>query len=426
MKVVHLSQTDGGAGAGRAAYRIHRSLLDRDVNSLMIVADKRTKDETVHLAKSGRVGQFRMQLDSYREAKLSRKIGKNPSVFYSPAKYGAYSPAKDVRVQSADVICLYWINGGYILPEKLHSLSQPIIWRLSDVWAFSGGCHYSGGCERFMDMCGNCPQLMEAKANDVSRKLWQRKQRAWKSLNLTIAAPSQWIAGLARKSSLFQNKRIEVISTGVDIEKYKPVNRERARSKFGIPEGKMTILFGAMDPSGDKRKGFDLLRSALEILSKTQFKEDLLPVILGNAPQAMIEALPLPAISLGYLSDDQSLTQAYSAVDAVVVSSLEDNLPNVALEAIACGTPVIAFNVGGMSDVISHGENGYLVELVNAESLARGIEWIFADKIRQQYLRENSRLIAEKKFSLAKQTTEYIKLYKDVIYHQRQQRKSFI
>lgn len=415
MKVVHLSQTDGGAGAGRAAYRIHSSLLTMGLDSSMIVGEKRTVDDTVGLAADGWLGRWRSRIPAYLEAKYARRLTRNGTGPFSPASFGHFNPATDERVRNADIICLYWINGGFIRPEGLTGLSGPVVWRFSDIWPFSGGCHYPGDCQRFTGSCGACPQLVEQIEEDCSRRLWQRKAYAWRDVDLTLVAPSRWIADLARKSSICSGRRVEVIPTGVDLDRFRPLDRMEARARFGIPQDRLVILFGALDPGGDTRKGFGQLRSALEILRQGPLRERLFAAVLGDVPLQGCALLPVPGIFLGRLGHDDQLASAYSAADVVVVPSLEDNLPNVALEASSCGAPVVAFDTGGLPDIVEHMHNGYLADLSDAYDLANGIQWVLDDAGRRRRLAENARSVAEQKFSLIGQAKAYLRLYEELV-----------
>lgn len=373
MKVVHLSQTDSGAGAGRAAYRIHRSLLAMGLDSSMIVGEKRTSDDTVGLAVDGWLGKWRSRVPAYLESKYARRLTQRGTGLFSPASFGHFNLASDVRVQNGDVVCLYWINGGFIRPEDLAGLSRPLVWRLSDIWPFSGGCHYPGECERFIERCGECPKLVGQGPDDRSRRLWKRKLQAWRDLNLTIVAPSQWIAGLAAKSSLFRDRRIEVIATGVDTMVFRPQDRIAARASFGLPEGRRIIVFGAAGTIRDARKGWSELSRSIAQVVQRGHGQDWHIAVFGVD---VIPPLPLPATALGIITDECRLAQLYACADAVAVPSLEDNLPQVALEALACGTPVVAFRVGGLPDAVTHRENGWLAKAGDIGEFAEGLMWV--------------------------------------------------
>lgn len=409
VRVVHLSQTDSGAGAGRAAYRIHRGLCALGVDSSMIVAAAGADTDT-EPARQGRFGRNVVRAASFLEAKLGRRLRSPHAGYLSPAAFSGFDPGRDARVLSADVVALYWINGGFVRPEGLAGIAAPIVWRLSDIWPFTGGCHYPGTCTRFKGQCGQCPQLANPGERDWSRRLWSRKQKAWRDLNLTIAAPSRWIAGLAERSSLFTGRRTVVIPTGVDLQRFRPIAREAARASLGLPLDRDIIAFGSLDPAGDTRKGFRELAAAMDELAGNGSHRKPLAVAFGG-PKTPDRA---DTVLLGRIDDDERLAHVYAAADAVIVPSIEDNLPNVALEAVACGTPVVGFNVCGMPDVVRHEWNGFLAAAVDGRELAAGIRWVLSDPVRLQHMRRNARALAEERFDLDLQVRRYRDLYHDL------------
>lgn len=414
MRVVHLSHTDGGAGAGRAAYRIHAALRELGVDSRMLVSQKRTADPSVQAMSGSGLGHWQVRVAEYLEARAGRALARDASVFLSPARYGYFRPARAAVVREADVVATYWINGAYIAPESLAAINKPLVWRLSDVWPFTGGCHYPGTCERFESQCGDCPQLRQPGPEDATNRLWLRKQHAWRALDLTVVAPSNWMAGLARRSSLFADRRVEVIPTGVDLERYRPGDRSAARARWGLPQDRLLILFGAMSPTDDVRKGYRELRQALDVVARSPLASRVLAVVFGNeAP--LSEDLPVPAVSLGRLQGDDALMAAYNCADLVVVPSLEDNLPNVALEALACGAPVAAFDVCGMPDIVVNGWNGRLAALGEPDGLGRALVDLLSDLERLAVMRANARQHAVGRYSLRGQAQSYLHLYKQLV-----------
>jgi glycosyltransferase involved in cell wall biosynthesis len=413
LKVAHLSQTDAGAGAGRAAYRIHTSLLAMGVDSTMLVGEKRTSDPTVFCVAEGWPRRLRARASQYLEAKLAHTVARDPAVFISPTRFSHFQPALDPRVRAADIVSLYWVNGAFIAPEGLTALRQPVVWRLSDVWPFTGACHYPGDCDHFERQCGQCPQLRYPLEQDLSRALWRRKSAAWQQLDLTIAAPSEWMAQLARRSALFSQRRIVVIPTGIDLNSYHPMGRAEARARLGIPADRKVIVFGTMSPTDDVRKGFGELCTALQVVANSSLSDKVLAVVFGS--EGPLPALPVPSISLGRLYDDVSLAAAYSCADLVMVPSLEDNLPNVALEAIACGTPVAAFDVCGMPDIVTDGWNGVLAPRLDAAALGSAVADLLADDVRLAQMRVNARHHAEARFSMTDQARAYFDLYAGLI-----------
>lgn len=378
----------------------------------MLVSDKRTEDPTVSGLK--RYGLSRARLCEWRESRNGRRIAANPYILFSPADYAQFDASRHPDVQTADVVSLYWINGGFISPETLGRIDKPLIWRLSDAWPFTGGCHYPGTCINFEQACGQCPQLCQPSIDDVSHQLWLRKRSVWRKLDLTITTPSHWMADLARRSSLFADHRIEVIPTGVDLDCYYPGDRQESKARWGLPQDRLLILFGALGINNDLRKGYRELRIALEIIACSPLAPQVLAVVFGS-DSPMLADLPVAAVSLGRLRSDEVLAAAYNCADVVVVPSLEDNLPNVALEAVACGAPVAAFNVGGMSDIVLDDWNGRLAPPGKPEYLGQALVEMLMNGDKLQAMRLNARLHAQQHFSLTTQAEAYIRLYKQIV-----------
>jgi glycosyltransferase involved in cell wall biosynthesis len=190
--------------------------------------------------------------------------------------------ASRVQQINPDIINLHWTCKGFLKIETLAKFTQPIVWTLHDMWAFTGGCHYSESCDLYTKSCGSCPQLQSNREQDLSRWVWNRKAKSWKSLNLTIVSPSNWLAECARSSFLFQNNRVEVIPNGLDTQIYQPIERHLARARLKLPQDKLLILFGAMSSTSDRRKGFHLLQSALQKLGESDWRNQVELVVFGS------------------------------------------------------------------------------------------------------------------------------------------------
>jgi glycosyltransferase involved in cell wall biosynthesis len=413
MKVLQLSTSDINGGAARAAYRLHQGLQNIGVTSQMLVQSKSSNDEAVAAPKTNL---------SEGIAKTKVTFDHLPLKLYPQRKGTTFSPqwlpdtvSSRVAQLAPDIINSHWINQGFVQIETMAKLQRPLVWTLHDMWAFTGGCHYSQDCDRYTASCGACPQLGSNKDWDLSRWVWQRKAKTWKDLNLTIVCPSSWLAECARTSSLFKDVRVEVIPYGLDTGKYKPLNRQVARELLHLPQDKQLVLFGALKATSDKRKGFHLLQPALQDLSKSGWQEGLELVIFGSsAPEKPLD-LGFKTHYLGTLSDDLSLALVYSAADIFVLPSTEDNLPNTVLEAIACGTPCVAFNIGGMPDMIEHEKNGYLAQPYKIEDLAQGIAWVLENKERHRKLGDRAREKAEQEFTLEIQARRYLSLFTEIL-----------
>ena len=413
MNVLLVSTYDIEGGAARAAYRLHQGLQGKGICSQMLVQDKSSNDVTVFAPKTRLdqgIARARLTLDAL-PLKFYRK--RDSSTFSLQWLPDGIVPK--ITQLEPDIINLHWIGEAFLQAEAIAKFDKPLVWTLHDMWAFTGGCHYNQDCDRYTASCGACPQLGSSKDWDLSRWVWQRKAKTWKDLNLTIVCPSSWLAECARTSSLFKDVPVEVIPYGLDTGKYKPLNRKVARELLHLPQDKQLVLFGALKATSDKRKGFHLLQPALQDLSKSEWQDRLELVIFGSsAPDKPLD-LGFKTHYLGTLSDDLSLALVYSAADVFVLPSTQDNLPNTVLEAIACGTPCVAFNIGGMPDMIEHQKNGYLAQPYKIEDLAQGIAWVLENKERHRKLGDRAREKAEQEFTLEIQARRYLSLFTEIL-----------
>ncbi|MFQ3615152.1 MAG: glycosyltransferase family 4 protein [Cyanobacteriota bacterium] len=413
MKILHLSTFDTIGGAARAAYRVHQGLHEIGADSWMLVQKSVSGDRTVLAPKTflGQVaGRLRAEVDSLALRPYPRV---NKAVFDIQR---APNPLQH-RIQqiNPDIINLHWVLNSYLPIEVLPRFQKPIVWTLMDMWPFTGGCHYTQECEHFQQSCGTCPQLGSSKFNDLSHRIWQRKAKAWSNLNLTIVAPTQWLSDCARASSLFKDLRIEVIPFCLDTRIYKPIDRQAARAALNLPLDKKLILFGAISATQDRRKGFHLLQPALQQLAQTELRQQAEVVVFGSSkPESPVD-LGFPAHYLGHLNDDVTLALAYSAADVFVAPSLQEAFGQTASEAMACGTPVVAFKGTGLADIVDHQHNGYLANPFEIEDLAQGIRWILGHTDSEQSLRLAARQKAEQGFALELQARRYLDLYQDLL-----------
>jgi glycosyltransferase involved in cell wall biosynthesis len=415
MNILHLSTSDISGGAAIAAYRLHQGLQHLGVTSQMLVEKKSSDDRTVFAPKSNlskALGILKPTLDCLP---LRLYPGCNISRLSLSLEWLSDGIAPKVAQLTPDILNLHWVCGGFLRIETLAKLKLPIVWTLHDMWAFTGGCHYNQECDRYTDSCGHCPILKSHNDWDLSHWVWQRKAKAWQNINLTLVTPSHWLAKCVNSSSLFQERRVEVISNGLDPEEYKPRDQRLARELLKLPKDKQLILFGSMGATSDHRKGFHLLQPALKHLSQSEFQDKTELVVFGSSAPNPQPDFGLKAHYLGQLRDTLSLALIYSAADVFVAPSVQDNLPNTIMEAIACGTPCVAFNIGGIPDMIEHQQNGYLAQPYESEDLAHGITWVLQDEQRRQALSHRAREKFEQEFTLEIQCRNYIKLYDDIV-----------
>lgn len=413
MKSLIINTADISGGAARAAYRLHQGLQSIGIESHMLVQQKLSNDKTVLAPKSKLARSL---------APKRALIDKLPLKRYPNRKHVSFSlqwlpnnmPSKIARL-SPDVVNLHWVGGGFLKLESVARITQPVVWTLHDMWPLTGGCHYNQGCDRYLSGCGSCPLLGSNTTQDISRWVWHRKEKAWKEKEITVVAVSNWLKECASTSPLFQNRRIEVIPNGIDTTIYKPVDKLFARKSLGLPTDKHIALFGAMYATSDRRKGFHLLLPALQCLSQNDWKKKLELVIFGASNTGKAPDFGLKTHYLGQIKDDATLSLAYSAADVFVLPSVQDNLPNTVMEALACGLPSVAFKVGGLPDLITHCKTGYLAEPYSTQDLARGIAWIVEEEERSQKLSVASREKALYSFTQKDQANRYQKLFESLL-----------
>lgn len=418
MNVLLINFNDITGGAARAVYRLHQGLRAQDINSMMLVKRKDSNDPTV-LTTERPLTKATTSIP-HKLDRLPLRLYPNRQRLPWGVNWVPHPLAWRVRRINPDIVNLHWVSGGFVPLNALSRFYRPLVWTLHDMWAFTGGCHYDQECGRFRERCGACPQLRSQHDYDVTRWEWKRKQRLWHDVPFTVIALSRWLAAAARASSLFRDRRIELIHNGLDLTRYKPLPRHIAREVLSLPQERKLIVFGAMSSTTDRRKGFQYLQPALQDLAAQGWHDQAEVVVFGAARPPRAPDFGLPTHYTGQLSDDISLALLYAAADVFVAPSVQDNLPNTVLEALACGTPSVGFDVGGIPDMIEHQQNGYLARPYEPDDLARGIAWVLADDERLARLSHRCREKAEQEFSQELQARRYRALYEDMLtQHQR-------
>jgi glycosyltransferase involved in cell wall biosynthesis len=291
---------------------------------------------------------------------------------------------------------------------------RPAIFTLHDMWSFTGHCAYSYDCDRWKIGCGECPypDIYPAVKIDNTHVEWKLKNWVYMHANLTIVTPSNWLAEQAEKSML---KRFPIhhIPYGIDTNIYQPINTKQCRFVLGIPNNKKVLMFGA-EILMDSRKGGDLLLKALQNLPES-LKAEIMLLILGNGGEAMVDDLGMNTLNLGYVSSDRLKSIAFSAADLFVFPTRADNLPLVLQESMACGTPMVSFKIGGVSDLVRPGITGYLAKPNDADDFCKGIVELLRDEALRKRMSQNCRTIALKEYQIELQAERYIKLYSQML-----------
>ncbi len=352
MRVVHLSTSDSGGGAARAAVRLHRRLRDQDTDSQLLVQRKEEDEHTIHGPTSKIARAF---------ALLRPYVDIFPSSWYNRSRKDVWSVGwlrnrtlKRTKQLKPDLVNLHWVGSGFLAVKDLGRFEVPLIWTLHDSWAFTGGCHVPFDCLGYRESCGCCPILSSRTAMDLSRWVWKKKERDWRGADLTLVAPSTWMAERVRLSRLFRNTPVKVIPNGLDLSVYRPIDRHTARDILNLPHDRQIILSGAMRFFESPYKGATQLQGCLERLACQGWNKEPDLLLFGTSMPPKPLSSSFTRRYVGTIHDDVTLALYYSASDVFVCSSIAENLSCTVMESLACGTPVVAFDIGGMSDMIEH------------------------------------------------------------------------
>ncbi len=415
MKVILLSYEDGGGGAGRAAFKLHRALRENGVDSLLQVRSKRTDSPTVMITKP---------LVRKAIGKLSAPVVERLMRLQRSSNPGLHSPAwfssgivDELNRSDADVLQLNFICG-LLSIEEVGKLDKPLVWRLSDMWAFSGTEHYGddGPNARWRAGYTAANRPSSDSGPDIDRWAWRRKRRAWKR-PIHIVAPSRWLADCVRQSALMRDWPVTVIPTALSVTQFQPWPKDMARAVLGLPQGVPLVLFGALSGGADPRKGREFLRAALTKLASRI--PDVAGVIFGQSEPANPPGLGLPLYWMGHLNDDATLSLLYSAADVMVIPSRQDNLPQTGIESQSCGCPVVTFNCSGLPDVVEDRKTGYLAAAFDVDDLANGIDWVLTDSDRRRALSQRSRERALRLWAPDVVVPQYLQVYQRAIEDQK-------
>ena len=407
MKVFQLNHSDINGGAARATYRIHHALRDIGIDSQMLVNLAASGDWSVRGPTSlwGKtISRIRPQLVT----PLRKLLSTGNPIIHSPALVPSRWSNR-LNTSDADVVHLHWVQGEMLSIADIGRICKPIVWTLHDMWAFCGAEHVTPDY-RWRDGYRVDNRPVHESGFDLNRYTWQRKRKHW-SRPLQVVCPSQWLADCVRTSALMGKWPVAVIPNPIDTDRWKPIDQRLARKLLDLPQDCPLLLFGAMGGGQDPNKGFDLLLAALSHLRSEPSLQTLQLVVFGQlAPQSPPQ-LGFPVNYTGHLHDDLTLRALYSAADAFVLPSRQENLPNTGLEAHACGTPVVAFNTGGLPDIVDDRVTGVLAEPYEPASLAAAICWVLDDSQRCRDMGAEARKRAELLWAPARVAGMYREVY---------------
>ena len=375
MRILIVNTSERTGGAAIAAGRLTEALKSHGIKAKMLVRDKQT-DRISTVALGGGWKQVRKFVWERVVIWINSHFRRERLFSVDIANTGN-DITRLPEFKEADLIHLHWINQGMLslkVIRKILASGKPVVWTMHDMWPCTGICHHARTCTAFRSECGACPMIYSQKRKDLSTRIFRQKQRLYASGGIHFVTCSHWLEGMAKQSALLANQPVSVIPNPISTTLFHPMKQTEARQKLALPtEGKL-ILFGSVKLT-DKRKGIDYMVEACRLLAKQHpaLKEQLALVAVGMHAAELQPLVPFKVHNMGYVREEHQLVEIYNAADLYVIPSLDENLPNTIMEAMACGTPCVGFPTGGIPEMIDHLKNGYLTKEHSAEQLAEGI-----------------------------------------------------
>ncbi|MCW5518000.1 glycosyltransferase [Muriicola sp. Z0-33] len=403
MKILHLQYRTSAASP---ANRLHQAFIDNGLESeiLTLYGDNIISPGIQVL---GRNTRLKAKANNYIQSYVIKNKISEFGMFSYPIV--GSNIATRTEVLEADVIYIHWVLYGFLSIKNLRqlaSLGKPLIFVMHDMWNITGGCHHSFECPKYESHCNNCQFFEGNKTKDISYKGFKKKQKFYNDYeNLYFVSPSAWLFKKAQKSALTGKKPIFHIGNMLSASLFKPIDKKVAKQILNVDGDMKIIAFGAMAVDSPY-KGWAYLKRALHILLDSGYRNFKILVFGSGQNSEIADAMPYDTKFVGFVDSEYATSVIYNAADVFVAPSLADNLPYTILESLSCGTPVVAFNVGGIPELIKHRLNGYLAEQKNADDLAKGIKYCVDEKVVGRRLPEfDEKFIIEKHFKLLNQVT---------------------
>lgn len=409
FNVLHVSATDNTGGSGRAAYLTHQRLQAHGVRSRMLVGWRIMEDDP-------HVRLIRARVTERVVDRIAEGMWHRLSRQYQWYLSSSALPGRD-WVREADILHIYNLHGGYLSYSVLPRLSRlrPVVWQLDDFWALSGHCIYPFECDRWKTGCGSCPHLSDypALAHDRTAELWRRKRDVYQRSSLTLVTPSNWLAQQVKASPLLGHFPVHTVPGGLDTEVFHPISKPAAREVLGISPDKQVVLFSAHFIS-DRRKGAAWFAEALGKLAPEKLAR-LEILMIGRQAEAWAAPPGVAVRRLGLVQDDRFLATCYSAADVFVSPSMAETFGRACCEAMACGTPCLAFRVAAVPEMVRHMETGYLAAYPDVEDLAKGLARLLGDPELRVRMGRRARQLVEQEYDLGRHVTRMIGLYRELL-----------
>lgn len=415
MRILIVNTSERTGGAAVASGRLMNALNNNGVKAKMLVRDKESDHITVVGLRHSLLQEWHFLWERwciFCHLHFSRKHLFEVDIANTGTDITTLPEFKE-----ADVIHLEWINQGMLSLNDIRKIiakGKAVVWTMHDLWPATAICHYARMCSSFKTECHRCRLLPGGGSNnDLSKRVWRRKAAVYRNSNIHFVACSRWLEQQAKQSRLLQGMHVTSIPNPIDTNIYHPLDKQKARLSARLPvDGRRIILFVSQRVT-DERKGMAYFIEAIERLVAVYpaMKERLIVAVLGGHAEDIAGKLALPVYPLGYVNDEKKIVSVYNSADVFVLPSLEDNLPNTIMEAMACGVPCVGFDVGGIPEMIDHETNGYVARSKDSEDLMKGIHWVLSDKTDYALLCRKAVQKVNSAYSQHSVALKYIEVY---------------
>jgi glycosyltransferase involved in cell wall biosynthesis len=412
MRVLFINTTDVSGGAAIIACRLMRGLKQYyDTENFFLVRYRK-----------GSMPSTEVTISSFFQKAVERSMDKLTKAIGLQYLFYPFSSAKILdcaRQLKPDIISLHNIHGGYFATPLLVKLSKiaPVVWTLHDMWSFTGNAAHTFGNTSWKEMRNDAhlTKIYPSIGINTGVSLLKLKKRNYNQSNITLVTPSVWLKELAEQSPVFEGKRIVQIYNGVDTSTFAKKDKKACRLGLGLPTEGKTIMFSAETISlNNTWKGGGML---LEILKRIDSltKEKINLLVLGSGEMKEIYSFNnFTVFHKGYVNVEDIMSDYLNAADVFIYPSKADNLPNILVESIACGTPCITFDIGGNSEIIEDDYNGYVIAPFNFDDFAEKTIGLLNDKNKSLTFSSNCIDMTKKRFLLEDMTDQYFQLFSTV------------
>ncbi len=413
MNIALLSSDDALSRAGQSCQRLHRALLRQQLSARLLVRHQSSAGPEVETV-SGRTAWADKLV---RTPKPRAAMPTGAPVAFANGRSGG-DLADHAHIRAADILHLHSVQPDLLSVtglQKLFSLQKPLVWTLHDTWAFTGGCYDPFDCTQYLTHCGQCPQLRNAGRTDASYYGFRRKLALYEKARLQLVASSQHLREQIAASPLLGRFPVQVIPPALDTRRYRPYPQKTGiYHRHGLDVDHRLILCGPGQGVVEAMPGFHDLCAAFRHMVTDAASLDYGIVLTGKAEPMTLDTLPFTTHHVGAVATPEVMVEFYNAADVFVWPEPYDYAPLPVLEALACGTPVVAFRHGALAELIDHQRTGYLAQPGDAADLARGIDWVL-HKADLAALRTEARRTAEARHDEIVVAAQYRALYEEML-----------